>query len=191
MIEQKLPSLGEGVEKGIIVSILVKEGESVELDQPLMELETDKVTVEIPAELAGVVEKILVKVGDEIPQGTPLIKIIGSGESATAPPIETIHSEPELPEAEIKEIPPVKEETQSLTSPPISIAKHANAQRNFRASPLARKMAREIGIDIKEVSPSRPSGRIAVQDVKDFAKALNQGRSQGSARKPTVSLPDF
>jgi len=78
MTDILLPSMGEGVEKGTVISILVQVGDQVEVDQPLLEVETDKVTAEVPCETPGKVVEILVSIGDEIPEGLRPIRILNS-----------------------------------------------------------------------------------------------------------------
>lgn len=197
MIELTLPSLGEDVQSGIVVSILVKEGDQVSLDQPLMEVETDKVTAEVPAEHAGTVMAILVKIGDEIPSGAPIMQL--EGVSVEAPVqnsngktkevvIELEQTEAQTPLQKVPLPPPPVTPSPSLPKAPIE--HQSPAKGKFRASPLARKMAREIGIDILAVTTHRPSGRISVQDVKDYAKQLNQGAGK-QIHTAIPKLPDF
>lgn len=195
MIALKLPSLGEGVESGTIVSILVKVGDKVAYDQPLMEVETDKVTAEVPSEYEGIVTAILVKVGDEIPEGAPIIELKTDNPASDSAEMES--SPAPAAQASVTEIEEIvaEEEIVGIPKPitPTPIIKQTNPfrKKGFRASPLARKMAREIGLDIHEVTTVNPSGRISVQDVKDFAKYLNQSRAKGIASFETITLPDF
>ncbi|MEN0047067.1 MAG: dihydrolipoamide acetyltransferase family protein [Bacteroidota bacterium] len=198
MTEIKLPSLGESVESGTVISILVKVGDEISYDQPLMEVETDKVTTEVPSEYDGIVEAILVKVGDEIPEGTPIIQlkteapVSDSQELEKSPaPAAPVAAEPIIILAEEEE--EVLVETPTAAPPPPAPAKMDTTERKkgLRASPLARKVAREIGLDIYEVTTKRDSGRISVQDVKDYAKWLNQNRANGRVGVLPVELPDF
>jgi len=191
MIDIKLPSLGEGVEKGVVITILVKEGDQVSVDQPLIEVETDKVTAEVPSELEGVVQSILVSIGDEISEGFTILKM----ETKDSDEPEEILKIEEISNAEDKQQTPehVKPKESLLQKSIIATTLNESSQvagKKFRASPLARKVAREIGIDIHKVNTTSDSGRISVQNVKDYAKQLiansNNGTSQAS-----VALPDF
>lgn len=193
MTDLKLPSLGESVESGTIISILVKVGDKVAYDQPLMEVETDKVTAEVPSEYEGIVTAVLYKVGDEIAEGATFIQLKTDSpasdseelESSPAPAAqESILVEKIIEEKTIAPIAQPKIESPKTTAVP-------NLKKGFRASPLARKMAREIGLDIFEVTTERLSGRISMQDVKDYAKQLNQSRANGTAGFAPVKLPDF
>lgn len=202
MTEIRLPSLGEGIEKGTIVSILVKVGDQVSFDQPLLEVETDKVTIEIPSEQEGEITAILVKTGDEIPEGTVILQIKEDNKVPVAE-VAISNSDVSIPvqekEIPLQEILQEKDQTKApekrleASAQPIvpSSVQTSKSKPGFRASPLARKMAREIGIDIHTITPSRASGRVSVQDVKAHARALNQGRSNGQFSGPSPSLPDF
>ncbi len=181
----KLPSLGEGIEKGTVINIMVKEGDTVAAEQALMEVETDKVVVEVPADYPGVITSVLVAVGDEIGEGTPILSIRGemaaSENEETAAPVAV---EEALPQPTATPTLPKK------TNIPIPAAKLDSGKRGFRASPLAKKIAREIGITIADIPVDQPGKRISVQDVKNYAKQLNQNRATG-AQLPAMTLPDL
>lgn len=180
--EIKLPSLGEGIEKGTIIAIHVVEGDVIVAEQTLMEVETDKVVVEVPADFGGEITKILVNVGDEISEGTLIINIKSGGAVAE-----------ESREVEILET------TKEEVSNPFAVIEKASFQTTkivarkgrFRASPLAKKVAREIGIDIAIMPLSSGSNRISVLDVKNYAKTLNQNRATGGASIAMATLPDL
>lgn len=186
--ELKLPSLGEGIEKGTVIAIHVKEGDAIVAEQPLMEVETDKVVVEVPADASGKVSKVLVSIGDEIGEGNPIIILkrdeVKGANIVVAAPIEIV-----------KEANPHKTSIENKTpAQPIAISNSLNGERKgkFRASPLARKIAREIGIDIKQVALPEGGNRISVQDVKNYSKALNQNRASDSrVFNVAPTLPDF
>lgn len=195
MTELKLPSLGESVESGTIVSILVKVGDKITYDQPLMEVETDKVTAEVPSEQEGIVTAILYKVGDEIAEGATFIQLKTDNpasdsvelESSPAPAAQEL-----IIESQVQVIEQKKMEVDSLSTPKkLNISAPSTRKKGFRASPLARKMARELGLDIHEVTTERTSGRISMQDVKDYAKQLNQNRVNGTTGFAPLKLPDF
>ena len=128
--EFKLPDLGEGLTEGEIARWLVSEGQEIAEDDPLVEIATDKTTVEIPSPAGGTVSKILVGEGEVVPVGTVLVVIGGDGAAPTP-----------------KAAPPEK----------------------VRATPLVRKLAQELGVDIDMVSGSGPQGRITEQDVRSAA----------------------
>jgi len=128
--EFKLPDLGEGLTEGEIARWLVAEGQEIAEDDPLVEIATDKTTVEIPSPAAGIVSKILVSEGEVVPVGTVLVVIGGDG-SAPAP----------APQREEK----------------------------ARATPLVRRLAQELEVDLDTLVGSGPQGRITEQDVRGAA----------------------
>ena len=134
--EFKLPDLGEGLTEGEIARWLVEEGQEVAEDEPLVEIATDKTTVEIPSPASGTVSRILVAEGDVVPVGTVLVVIGGDG---AAPPALL----PETPEQQPGE--------------------------KVRATPLVRKVAQELGVDLASVSGTGPQGRITEDDIRAAA----------------------
>jgi 2-oxoglutarate dehydrogenase E2 component (dihydrolipoamide succinyltransferase) len=142
----ELPALGESVLEGTVARWLVKEGERVRRDQPLVEISTDKVDAEIPAPEDGVVEKILAAEGETVPVGAPLVRI-ATGAGA---------------------------QTSAGTAPPQAAAASAApaaAAEPPRATPLARKAAEDAGVDLRGVSATGPGGRVTQADVGRAAAA--------------------
>ncbi len=183
--EIKLPSLGEGIEKGTIIAIHVNEGESIAAEQTLMEVETDKVVVEVPANFGGEILSILVKIGDEVGEGTPIIKISSNSISDESQTIveENIG-------VKIQAGKTINAENLNVKESPDRIFIGAR-KGQFRASPLAKKIAREIGIDISMMPLREGTNRISVKDVKNYAKSINQSRTTESATMAMASLPDL
>lgn len=184
--EIKLPSLGEGIANGTIIAIHVSKGDTIAAEQTLMEVETDKVVVEVPADFGGTIKKVLVSVGEEISEGTPIISIQSSDVKTEEPETET-EAVSTIKKEETKEV------EQSVAKPIISEVQVESPARKgrFRASPLAKKIAREIGIDIATMPLKAGSNRISVKDVKNYAKALNQNRAVGVAAVSMPTLPDL
>jgi pyruvate dehydrogenase E2 component (dihydrolipoamide acetyltransferase) len=135
--EFKLPDLGEGLTEGEIARWLVQEGQEVAEDDPLVEIQTDKTTVEIPSPAAGKVTRIMVGEGDVVPVGTVLVVIGGDG------------AEPA----------PRQEETK------------------VRATPLIRKIAQELGVELDGIEGTGPQGRITEEDVRGAA-GPSEGRRE-------------
>jgi pyruvate dehydrogenase E2 component (dihydrolipoamide acetyltransferase) len=158
--EFKLPDLGEGLTEGEISRWLVEEGQEVAEDQPLVEIATDKTTVEIPSPASGAVSRILVPEGDVVPVGTVLV-VIGGDESAPAPEAETA---PEL---------------QKSAPRPV-----ARSDAKVHATPLVRKVAAELGVDLAAVSGTGPQGRITEADV----RAARGGSSAATPEGERVQL---
>jgi pyruvate/2-oxoglutarate dehydrogenase complex dihydrolipoamide acyltransferase (E2) component len=140
--EFKLPDLGEGLTEGEIARWLVEEGQEIAEDAPLVEIATDKTTVEIPSPAAGLVSRILVAEGEVVPVGTVLVRIGGDG-SKPAPVAEDV----EQPRAE-------------------PAPQQRAATEKVRATPLIRKVAAELGVDLATVTGSGPQGRITEDDVR-------------------------
>jgi len=137
--EFKLPDLGEGLTEGEIARWLVAEGQEIAEDDPLVEIATDKTTVEIPSPAAGTVSRILVHEGDVVPVGTVLV-VIGNGDH------------------------------------PVSDTKPASDTR-VRTTPLVRRLAQELGVDLESLAGTGPQGRITEQDVRTAA-APTEGRRE-------------
>jgi pyruvate dehydrogenase E2 component (dihydrolipoamide acetyltransferase) len=135
--EFKLPDLGEGLTEGEIARWLVAEGDEVAEDDPLVEIQTDKTTVEIPSPAAGPVSRILVAAGEVVPVGTVLVVIGGDGAAPSA-----------------------------AASPP-----QAEPAGRVQATPLVRRIAGELGVDLQSVTPTGPGGRITEADVRAAAPA--------------------
>lgn len=137
--EFKLPDLGEGLTEGEIARWLVQEGQEIAEDDPLVEIATDKTTVEIPSPAAGTVTQILVQEGAVVPVGTVLVVIGGDGARAAARAAEPVRA----------------------------IARAAAVSRDsVRATPLVRRLAQELGVDLATVTGTGPQGRITEQDVR-------------------------
>ena len=156
-----LPRLGQGMEAGTITRWLVAEGDEVKKGQPLFELDTDKVTQEVEAEASGVLLKIVVPEG-EVPVGTAIAYVGEAGEDVP----EGTGTQPAEGEAPREQV-PVPTESASAAPPvpePATVSAEGNGGR-IKASPLARRIARERGIDLAALSGTGPEGRIVAEDV--------------------------
>ncbi len=183
--ELELPSLGEGIEKGTVISVLVNVGDNIVAEQALMEVETDKVVVEVPSAEAGIIAEILVNLGDEVSEGIPIVRI----NAATVEDDAFDEKNNSLVAKVEKE--QINEEVKA-TEPRMHQPIDSERKSGYRSSPLAKKIAREIGIDIASIPAVNPSKRISVQDVKNYAKQLNLTRAAGGVAPSTnVELPDF
>ncbi len=180
--ELTLPRLGQGMESGVIVRWLKQEGDSIAKGEPLYELDTDKVTQEVEAEVDGVLQKIVVAEG-EVDVGATIAVIETNGaEPAAAPepatePAAEAPPEPDTPPTEPSAA--AAEETRGDSVPQGSTAAPAGDTR-IKASPLARRIARERGIDIASVSGTGPEGRILAEDVE---------RAPAGAEAPAAAAP--
>lgn len=146
----ELPSLGESVVEGTVSRWLVKEGDRVAVDQPLVEVTTDKVDAEIPAPAAGVVQKILVAEGQTIPVGAPLLMLETDAGSAVASKPAT--APPAAP-------------AQAARTPAASAAPAPAPREAPAATPLARRLAEQAKIDLRDVTGTGAAGRVTKQDI--------------------------
>jgi pyruvate dehydrogenase E2 component (dihydrolipoamide acetyltransferase) len=156
--EIKLPRLGQGMESGTIVKWLKSEGDTVEKGEPLYELDTDKVTQEVEADASGVLLKIAIAEG-EVPVGKTIAVIGEQGE--------LVDVFDDVKEARAEETEPVA----SAAPQPAQIRQAASSTTNGRikASPLARRIARERGIDLSAIAGTGPEGRVVAEDVERAA----------------------
>jgi pyruvate dehydrogenase E2 component (dihydrolipoamide acetyltransferase) len=169
-VEFKLPDLGEGVAEGEIVGWRVQEGDTIVEDQPLVEVMTDKVTVEIPSPVAGRVLEILAREGDVIPVGTPMI-LLEDGTTATT--AETVSRAPAAAPVE--------------RGRPAAGREAENGDGHVRAVPLVRRLAREMQVDLATVTGTGPAGRITEADVRAAAgapKGAEPPRRPGAPAEP-------
>jgi pyruvate/2-oxoglutarate dehydrogenase complex dihydrolipoamide acyltransferase (E2) component len=154
----KLPDLGEGLTEGEVARWLVSPGQEIAEDDPLVEIQTDKATVEIPSPYAGTVLEILVPEGEVAPVGTVLVVIGEPGEVVAT-------TEPETPR-----------DTVSQGDGDAAAAQAPAQAGRIAATPLVRKIAAELGVDLATVTGSGPGGRISEEDVRAAAAADGEGR---------------
>jgi pyruvate dehydrogenase E2 component (dihydrolipoyllysine-residue acetyltransferase) len=154
----KLPDLGEGLTEGEVSRWLVTEGQEIGEDDPLVEIQTDKATVEIPSPAAGVVSRIHVGEGEVVPVGTVLVSIGGDGDAPSRPDVSQGQSLSQVH----------KEQT------PLARAG------KVRATPLVRKIAQELGVELGTVPGTGPEGRITEEDVRAAAggPSSDEGRRE-------------
>jgi pyruvate dehydrogenase E2 component (dihydrolipoamide acetyltransferase) len=212
MYEFVLPELGEGIESGDVVNILVAEGEAIEKDQALLELETDKAVIEIPAPVSGILRELRVQQGDQAAVGQVILTIETEATAAEARPsaadtaVET--EQPETPavswaastsrhrdEPPSAAVPPATTVAEDVAVPqPAAVAPPVAAVRPpAPAAPSVRRLAREIGVDINAVTGSGPAGRVSTEDVKYHARSLlTDARVPEPVTAPVdVTRPDF
>jgi pyruvate dehydrogenase E2 component (dihydrolipoamide acetyltransferase) len=172
--EVKLPRLGQGMESGTIVKWLKAEGDAVTKGEPLYELDTDKVTQEVEAEAAGVLLKIAVAEG-EVPVGTTIAFIGETGEavpdvSGNGKVERAAEPAKEKPKTEIPAEPEPASAEPEPTPEPVAAEPRRDGER-VKASPLARRIARERGIDLASIRGTGPDGRIIAEDIDRAAAA--------------------
>lgn len=186
-IEVKVPNIGDFTDVPVI-EVLVKAGDRVSAEDPLIALESDKATMEVPAPSDGTIAEVLIKVGDKVSEGTPIVRLEGkseaqeapsekSSDASAAPPAPSISSSPAASEPKA----PASADTPVLPAP--------TEFGGVNASPSVRRLARELDIDLTAVKGTGEKGRITKDDVK---AALGGGTASGSAIALTaVPVPDF
>lgn len=198
--EFKLPELGENIESADVTSVLVKAGDQINEDDPVLEIETDKATVEVPIDKSGKVREVKIKEGQKAKIGETVIVIeltedVSEEESQHEKKEEVVE---EKKEEKVESEKKVDSKPQSIPQ----ISDETYTARQFKkelpdkiapASPSVRRFSREIGIDIHQVSGTGPGGRISFEDVKSFAKNLNEkiSKGKGTIGVSAEPLPDF
>src|SRR5438876_3186173 len=226
--EIKLPVLGENVDSGTVVKVLVSVGDTVTEDQPVLDLDTEKASVEVPSSASGTVKEIRVKEGDTVKVGQVLLTLeeAATAQTKEANPEPAPEEAPQKPEAEepLQETAEAQEEVQEQEKPesvPPAAAVHdrpgahkAPAQKRqpevvrfpkqepepsrelVPAAPNVRRMARELGIDISEVTGTGRDSHISEEDVRNYARSiiLNSTARQTAVKRGAlgvIELPDF
>jgi len=209
-----VPEVSEGVTEGTVVDLAVAVGDQVDVDQTLLEFETDKAVIAIPSPLAGTITEVRVAVGDSVPVGAVIMVLEAQGDAAATdevaesaaeevvdapaePAPEEAPAEPEAP------APPAAEPPAAQKAPasPVDLQSVRRGDRVAPASPSVRRLARELGVDIYQVQGSGPGGRISVDDVRSFVRETMQ-RITGGGPVPVAHgefpglhaqrpLPDF
>jgi pyruvate dehydrogenase E2 component (dihydrolipoamide acetyltransferase) len=192
-MEFKLPDIGEGVHEGEIVKWLVKAGDTIEVDQPMVEVMTDKATVEIPSPVAGTVEALFAKEGDTVEVGKAIVRIAEAGKAASGP-APAASAVATAPKAEAKAAPAAKTAALATAtaaraqesgaagrgSATVAFAEEPELPFHVLATPATRKLARELNVSLRSVTGTGPHGRITKDDV--HAAASNGGaRATGTA----------
>jgi pyruvate dehydrogenase E2 component (dihydrolipoamide acetyltransferase) len=201
MSEFIIPNLGDGVAQGDVLKVLVKPGDAVAVDQPVLELETDKATIEVPSNVAGTIKEVKVKAGDKVKPGQAVLILDGAkgangasgakgevpgakGEVPNAPPPEApkaaapvaqvAPAAPAAPAAPERPKASVTNIAAARTQPGAAAPSPAPASQVTAApaAPSVRRLAREIGVDVTQVPGTGPGGRITQDDVKEFAKRV-------------------
>ena len=204
MTDFTLPELGEGIASGDVLRVLVKPGDTIAKEQAVLELETDKATIEVPSSIAGVVKDVKVKPGDKVKVGQAILSVedtAGAEKPAEKPAAKADDSPPPAvaatSAAKVPDVARPQTDTQKVVD--ISRGQRPAAEPPAApdlppapAAPSVRRMARELGVDINGVPGSGSSGRISIDDVKAHAKNLMSGAGAASAGAAKgFALPDF
>ncbi len=199
VVEVKLPDLGENIESADVLNVLVKPGDSLEKDQGILEIETDKATIEVPSSVEGTVKEVLVKSGDKAKVGQVILKVESTAvekEVKKAEPVKEDKVEQKETKTEESSVDKESAKGEIEEFHPGEIDEQPPIRKNAApAAPSVRRIAREIGIDIQKVPGTGPNGRISMDDVKGYAKKLNEERESGGGYSSlgikAENLPDF
>ncbi|WP_100011349.1 2-oxoglutarate dehydrogenase complex dihydrolipoyllysine-residue succinyltransferase [Lentibacillus sediminis] len=186
MKEIKIPELAESITEGTIAEWLVSKGDKVEKGDPVVELETDKVNVEVNSDFAGVITEIVSEEGDDVEVGDVIAKLDengeAGGEASEEESEETSSSDKEEKAEEKKEDKQEEDKSEDKEEAQIEDTDETPGKNEVIASPAARKRARELNIDLSSVQTRDPMGRVRPEDVEDAAKG-------GSEKKESKSKP--
>ncbi len=204
-LEFRLPKLAEGDATGSVAKVLVAVGDQVQVDQSVLEVETEKAVVEVPSTVAGQVEQIHVSPGQDVGEGTLVLTLAGGNQApapkAADPPVAPVAparaTEPDAssataqPPAETAPAPQpapatVEMANAAVAEPSRAPAIHTSSGLPVPAAPSVRRFARELGVDLRQVSGSGPAGRISIADVKAFVR---QGLGRPAVTAATSALP--
>ena len=193
----KLPDLGEGIHEGEVIAVLVKVGDAVEEGDPILEVETDKASVEIPSPFTGTVKEVMVKAGDVVKVGNLLMTF--SDDTVGVKKEEKPGQEPDQEEAakKNKKAPTEKKTIPAEPSGEATLQQEedqttgtqARKKGPVPASPATRRLAREFGVDLRVVTPTGPAGMVTAEDVRDFAS--KEKRGEGAAEEPPDGAEPF
>ncbi|WP_425617759.1 2-oxo acid dehydrogenase subunit E2 [Anatilimnocola sp. NA78] len=216
-IEVKLPNLGEGVESGDVVDVLVSVGDTIAKDQGILEIETGKATMQVPSDFAGKVVKVHVTKGQTVKNGAILLTLEGAAAGsapaaakpaapAAAPPKAAAPAQPAAPAAPaaakpapapVKPAPaPVKPAPAAAPQVAAPVATLAPAEEaaaetgDVAAGPAVRRFAREVGVDLARVTGTGEGGRISREDVLAVVRSQSQGAMIGGKASPDSSARD-
>jgi pyruvate dehydrogenase E2 component (dihydrolipoamide acetyltransferase) len=187
--EVRVPDIGDFSDVPII-EVHVAPGDKVNAEDPLLTLESDKATLDVPAPSAGTVGEVLVKIGDQVSEGTPILMLSSGDGASTTPPSLVEQQEPAPGPAAAK---PVAEAVGApLAAPPaVATADENTAPAGAHAGPSVRRMARELGIDLSQVGASGPKGRITKDDLLSFLKGPASAAPAAAAAPQGSGIPEI
>ncbi len=192
-IEVKVPDIGDY--KNIpVIEVLVKPGDTVKAEDPLVTLESDKATMDVPSPAAGTVKEIKLKVGDKVSAGVLVLTLESGGAAAAAPaPAKAAAAAapaPAVPQAAAKAAPAPAAKPAPTAAPAVAAAVDEAGFGKSHASPSVRRFARELGVDLSRVKGTGPKDRIVLEDVQAYVKSeLARPRSEGSGGGLGFNLP--
>ena len=170
-----------------VIEVLVKAGDTVGVEQSLVTVESDKASMEIPSSAAGVVQEVVVKLGDKVSQGTLLVRL--AAQAGAAAPAAAASPAPAATPAPAVPAPAVPASVAGAAAAPAPVSapiaatapEPASGSAKTHASPSVRKFARELGVDLARVPGSGPKGRVTPDDVRNFVKRVMAGGAAPAA----------
>src|SRR5213593_486207 len=173
-MDVRLPKLGEGADSGVVVGLLVKEGDAIKEGQTIIELENEKAVAPIPSTASGTVTKLRVKEGDKITAGQVILSIDTVGAEVKAATQDTAAETPKLRRSTPAVVEHAEAEEEFEEAP-------AKTEAEVAAAPSLRRLARELGIDLTRVRGSERGGRIVMADLRAYVQRLQMLASQPRA----------
>src|SRR5207248_4838081 len=170
-MDVKLPKLGEGADSGVVVSLLVKEGDQVKEGQTLLELENEKAVAPIPATVSGTVTKIRVKEGDKISVGQIILSVDAGSAGVKPTKVEAVEEAPKP-----RKVKPIQVEVEDENGDKEENV--AKTEAEVAAAPSVRKLAGDLGIDLTRVRGSERAGRIVMDDLRAHIQRLQKLAAQ-------------
>lgn len=186
-----VPDLG-GAEQVEVIELLAKVGETVDAEQSVMVLESDKASMEIPAGKSGTIEKILITLGDKVDQGQPMLELKVNAASSVSSVTAAEAPQADIEATAIQAATDVATPVSKPDTPPSQTPTHENKSSGFvHAGPAVRKLAREFGVDLTQVKGSGPKGRVVKDDVQSFVKQALTSPAASGGGLPKVAEIDF
>jgi pyruvate dehydrogenase E2 component (dihydrolipoyllysine-residue acetyltransferase) len=189
-----MPQMGESIVEGTITKWMKKVGDRIERDEPLFEISTDKVDSEVPSPVAGILEEILVQEGETVEINT-LVARVGDGSGSAKNGKKAEAKKEEAPAKETKAAPEAKKEEAASAKPPKEEAQPeatADSGERIRSSPLVRRLAKEHGINLRQVKGTGQGGRISKKDIEAYMQSRQAApAAKGGVAEPTGLLAAF
>jgi pyruvate dehydrogenase E2 component (dihydrolipoamide acetyltransferase) len=196
--EVKVPDIGDFKEVPII-EVHVKEGQPINAEDPIITLESDKATMDVPSPASGTIEKLLVKVGDKVSEGSPVLQLRGSEEGAMTQPPSLLSQQEPPPAAQARTAPPAPPSAPPGAPAQLGAAVGAAGTAinkvadlgQVHASPSIRRVARELGVDLTRVKGSGEKGRITKDDVIGFLRGPGTPAAAPAAPATGAGIPEI